>query len=294
MPRLTLKLPQKLSRVEIIRGKDLKPTDYFAFIPLDKIPLEEELSAIFEAEVAELRNKETEREIFIEQDLPIIHQYYHEISYSEQLKPIPISLEKLPIDSLPLEEVQKQVQQAYEKGFIDGQEVTRDMFSDELLRHQQWVRHFDTLSNKLRASYTNELKKLEEMIISLGIMAAEHILQSEVTNNSEIVINQVKKSIYEAESDTIFKISIHPDNIDILNQVKSSLINSSANNAQIELVADSSIDKGGCVLDTSAGIIDARLSTQLNVIKTKLSDLPQNSIMDNNPEEFGYDDKEYL
>lgn len=291
MPRLKLKLPQKLSRVEIIRGKDLKPTDYFSFLPLDKIPLDEELNMIFEQEVAELRNQETEREFFIDEDIPIIHQYYHDITFTEQLKPVQISLDKLPIDSVPLEEVQIQVQQSYEKGFKDGQEVTRDLFSDEFKRHQEWVKKFDILSNKLRASYTDELNKLEEMIISLGIMTAKHILQTEISANSDIVINQVKKAIYEAENDTIFKIMLHPENIEILEKVKSSLVN--ADNRRFELIADRSVDVGACVLDTSAGTIDGRLDTQLNVIKTKLESIPKSSAMDISPESLGLDINEF-
>jgi flagellar assembly protein FliH len=293
MPRLTLKLPQKLNRVEIIRGKDLKPTDYFSFIPLDKIPIEKELNAIFETEVAELRNQETEKELFIDENIPIIHQYYHEISFIEQLKPVPLLLDKLPIDSLPLEEVRVQVQQSYEKGFKDGQEVTRDLFSDEFLRQQQWVKKFDTLSNKLRASYTDELKKLEELIISLGMMTAKHILEAEITKNSDLVINQVKKAIYEAEKDTIFKIMLHPANIEILENVKSDLLNSGVSHSRIEIIADSSIGEGGCILDTSAGIIDAKIDTQLKVIKTKLESIPKSSLLDTNPEDFGFDTNEF-
>ncbi len=291
MPRLTLKMPQKLSRVEIIRGKDLKPTDYFSFIPLDKIPIEQDINVIFDAEVADLRNQDNELEMFINEDIPIIHQYLHDITFSEQLKPVSLLLDKLPIESLPLEEVQIQVQQAYEKGFKDGQEVTRDLFSDEFLRHQGWVKRFDELSNKLRASYTNELKKVEDLIITLGMMAAKHILEAEVTHNSDIVIGQVRKAIYEAENDTIFKIMINPENIEILENVKSSLLNSGS--SRIEIVADSLVEAGGCVLDTSAGIIDAKITTQLSVIKAKLESIPKSALIDTNPEDYGFDTNEF-
>lgn len=294
MPRLRLKLPKKLTRVEIIRGKELKTEDYFAYLPLDKMPLEEYFQEIYETEVAELRDKETELEIFQENNIPIYQKFYHEINFSEQTAPVPISLDKLPEEVVPIEEVKRQVQEAYEKGFKDGQEVTRDFFTDEMMRHQEWVRRFDTITEKLRHQYSKELVKLEDMIISLGMISAEHILQSEVTYNSQIVVQQVKKAIAEVDNESIFRILVHPESYEVLNQVKSKLLSSPAESMKIQIQSDDSIDKGGCLLETSSGIIDGKLRTQLATIKQRLDSVPPTQILDSSPEEFGFDPDEFL
>lgn len=294
MPRLKLRLPKKLTRVEIIRGKDLKQEDYFAYLPLDKMPAEEYHQEIFEAEVAELRNVETELEIFQTENIPINQQFYQEIKFSEQLTPVQIALDKLPEDVLPLDEVRRQVQEAYDKGFTDGQDVTRDFFRDEMMRHQEWVRRFDVITEKLRHQYSKELVKLEEMIVSLGLMSAEHILQNEVSYNSQIVVQQVRKAIAEVDNETIFGIRVHPDSYDVLNQVKSRLLSSPAESLKIQIQADESIDEGGCLLETSSGIIDAKLRTQLATLKRRFDSVPPSSILDSSPEEFGFDPDEFL
>jgi flagellar biosynthesis/type III secretory pathway protein FliH len=294
MPRLTLKLPRKLHRVEIIRGKDIRDEDYFAYLPLDKMPAEEQLQEIFEAEIAELRNESLEQELFTEQDIPIINKFYQEVQFTEQLKPVQISLDKLPEDVMPLAEVKIQIQEAYERGFKDGQEVTSDYFAEEMSKHAEWVRKFDVLSIKLRQQYAKELMKMEEAIISLGLMSAEHIIKQELSYNSQLTINLVKNAIAEAENDTIFKILVNSENYSILESVKSSLLQSPADSLKIELQADDSVDAGGCILDTAGGIIDARIKTQLNTIKEKLSELPTTPLQELELSDSFFDGEEFL
>lgn len=289
MPRLTLKLPKRLNRVEIIRGKDIKTADYFSFLPIDKMPAEEIIEEVFDSEVAELRNQETEKEIFITENIPIFHHFNHKVSFNEQTVPIQIDISKLPIETVPLEEVKQQVQDSYEKGFKDGQEVTREFFSDELLRHQEWVKKFDILANKLRAGYSLELKKLEEMIIGLGLMAAEHILKREVSTNSDIVLEQVQRAIAQTDNETIFRIFLNPSDVAILEEVRSSLLANKELKHKIELAADESVEQGACIVDTSSGLIDGRLKTQLEVIRRKLESLPQTAPIESVGEDFAFD-----
>ncbi len=289
MPRLTIKLPRKLNRVEIIRGKDIKAADYFSFLPIDKMPAEDFVEELFDIEIAELRNSETEKEIFIAENIPIKHKFEHQLLFNEQLHPIKIDISKLPIDTVPLEEVKRQVQDSYEKGFKDGQEVTREFFADELIRHQEWVRKFDTLANKLRAGYSQELKKLEEMIIGLGLMASEHILKREISQHSDIILEQVQKAIAQTDNETIFRIFLNPKDIQILEEVRSTLLANKELKHKIELASDDSVEVGACIVDTSSGLIDGRLKTQLEVIQRKLDSLPQTAPIESVGQDFAFD-----
>lgn len=278
MAKISIKIPRKLSRIEVVHDKKIETEDYFEYIPLKDVPEDHSFREIFVDEIADLRNEETEKEIFLKENIPIIQSFSHEVTFVEQLKPIEIDIEKLPDDVILTVEAKKKIQEAYEKGFSDGQEVASNFFKEDMKKHQTWVRQFDTVSRSLRTEYSKEMKNLEEMIISLGMLAAKHILQHEVSGNSNIIIEQVKKAIAELDDEIIFKIFVNPDDYEILNEVKSELLSSPEAAEKIEILRDEKVEPGGCLLVTSSGIIDARMRTQLAMIKNKLDSVPITSI----------------
>jgi flagellar assembly protein FliH len=114
---------------------------------------------------------------------------------------------------------------------------------------------------------------MEESIVTLAIMVAEKIIEQEITGNSEIVIRQVKKALESLDNETIFKIHIHPENIDVLEQAKSQLFTDAELRAKVQLIPDTSVDAGGCILETSAGTIDARIRSQLDKLSNQIEDI---------------------
>ena len=95
-------------------------------------------------------------------------------------------------------------------------------------------------------------------------------MEHEASSDSNIVIDQCRKAINSLSNETIFKIHLHPDNIEILKNAKSKLVIDTSRLDNVALIADEGIDKIGCVLETSAGTIDARIKTQLEKTYTAL------------------------
>lgn len=188
---------------------------------------------------------------------------------------IPKSNEDQEEEKISLTELQEEVQKAYDQGFTDGQETTRATFQAQIQQHQRWLRNLDSVIADLRSQYTKSILDMEETVISLSIMVAKHVLEREVSLDSEVIITQVRKAINTLDNDIIFKIRLHPSNIETLEKAKSRLINDAAMAKQVLLIADESIDQGGCVLETSAGTIDARIKSQLMKISESLMEESQ-------------------
>lgn len=186
--------------------------------------------------------------------------------------------ESLPLETdsavnLTLEEIQKEIQDAYNQGFADGQETTRASFQTQIQQHQKWLKNLDSVIADLRSQYSNTIAGLENSVVDLAIMVAEHILDHEASQNSGIVVEQTRKAIQSLDNDVIFKIRIHPQNIEILERAKSILLTDASVTSEIQIVSDSSVDIAGCILETSAGTVDARIQTQLRRIKSSLNEL---------------------
>lgn len=273
MPSVKLTFPKKLARVEIIQSKDLMNEDYFAYLPIVDTSAYRFSPEIFDAEIAELRNIDSEKEIFKMLDIPIQQTFYREVSFTDQRRPIKISLNKLPQSTILLSEAKAKIQEAYNKGLKDGQEITEDYFKDEMNRHRIWVKNFDSIAMDLRAKYTAELRSMEESIVSLAMITAEHILMNELKSNPRLITEQAEKVLREIDNETIFKIRVNPKNLQILEEVSSSLL-AGYDAGKVKIEADDNVDLLGCILETSSGKIEATLITQLNKIKEKLESLP--------------------
>jgi hypothetical protein len=146
--KLTIKKP--LKNIELLKAEDyinqnLEKTDVVVTdytFDLDEI-LQEAENNIKQSEMMKKR--------------PV---FYEEYSISEQNQPITISLKKLPDDTLPLEEVKKEVQTAYNNGFNDGEQVTRSTLELEIQKLQFWVKNIDGVTENLKNQFMSEMRKL--------------------------------------------------------------------------------------------------------------------------------------
>lgn len=291
MDQVKLTFPKKLSRVEIISSRELNEEDYFQYLPLIQVPVDNFVPDIFDEEIAQLRNIDSEKEMFDTLDIPIQQTFYREVSFTDQKRPIRIALNKLPQSTILISEAKKKIQEAYDKGFKEGQEITEDYFVDEIRRHQNWVKNFDQLSYKLRQGYSQELRTLEESIVSLAMLTAEHVLQNEIKSNPDVFIGQIKKVLQEIDNETIFKIYINPKNVAVLENVQSSLL-SGYNAEKVVIEPSESVDILGCILETSSGKINATMKSQIEHIKSKLETQPLECDLDIEIENRSYNSEE--
>lgn len=267
MSVILVKLPQrKRNRIQIIRDDKL--------IVIEKIAREEKLGIIkeiiakaIEPEIIEPEIVEPEIEVYKEPE-PI--KFTQEFIFSSSNQPIVISLNNIPEPALPVRVVKEEIQKSYDRGMQDGQIQAKAIFQTEIDKYNQWITRFDTIAEDLKSEHHIALKKLEESVVSISLMIAQHIIGRQASEDSNLVLELVRKAIASLENDFVYKIHVHPDSVHILEAVKSTLLDDKEVSNKIVITSDTSVDLGGCVLETSAGMIDARISSQLEMLKKPL------------------------
>ncbi len=265
MQKIIVHIPRRKQKVRIIRTEDLINKE-LSNLPVwdDEI---EEIIDIPEPEPEPMPEPEPE------EPKPVRTVFTETFVISDSNQPIEISLKNIPQEeSLPVSEVLIEVQSAYDRGFIDGQDSSGAAYESEISKYKDWIRRIDKLTNSLKNKFLLQIESLEKAIIPLSIMIAEHIIDEEIEVKKHIVINQVKKAINRIGDEEIFKIILHPDDIEILSEVKSELVSEPSKIRNVEISGDLTVEKGFCVLSTSAGIIDAKLINQINKIRNTLID----------------------
>ncbi len=274
MPSIKIPPGQPLKRVQIISAEDIslgEPPEPFLFEEeaFDEPELEAPLPKNFidpdarseEESIGEERKTTRATVIWTESRIPL------------DLPPIQISYDRIPEPAMPLDEVRKEVQEAYDRGFEDARQVTKSTYDVELDKHRDWMLKIDSIVKKIRRDYLEQIENLEDSIIVLSRKIAEHILMKEISAEGEIVIEQTKKALDSLDNEKVFTIRVNPEDADILRNIKSELFLEAPELERVEVVGDGKIERGGCTLTTSAGLVNARIKTQLDKVQNKLEEI---------------------
>jgi flagellar assembly protein FliH len=65
-------------------------------------------------------------------------------------------------------------------------------------------------------------------------------------------------------------LRVHPDDLGAIEQTRAQWLRRIAATASVRLVADASVGRAGCVVETPVGRLDARLQTQLDALERSL------------------------
>lgn len=269
MSTILVKLPQrKRNRVMIIRDEEMISEEYRL--------RDEKLGNLMKPVevVEEVEEVIEEVEEIVEEVKPLPPPVFsQEFIFANANEPIIIDLGNIPEPALPIRVVQEEIQKAYDRGVADGQIQAKVTFKIETDKYKNWMSRIDGIIEALEQENIRSLRKYEESVISVSLMVAEHILGHEASDKSTMVLEQVRKAIGSLDNDLVFKINVHPESVKILEDTKSSLLANKDDSRKIVIVADESVEPGGCVLETTAGIIDARIKAQLEMLRDPLSSI---------------------
>ncbi|KAF0151640.1 MAG: flagellar assembly protein FliH [Ignavibacteria bacterium] len=167
--------------------------------------------------------------------------------------------------------LKKQLDDYYKTGFREGQEkARRDLEQDY---SNKLIRKYQEVFNILQQYDENLLdleKSFESLVIETAYEISKKIVQREIEDRT--VINEnVKAAINKIIGANEVRLKMNPADIEALSIDSKNMLNSSSFN-KIKIEGDERIEKGGCLIETEIGNVDARISTQITELKRKLEE----------------------
>lgn len=164
-------------------------------------------------------------------------------------------------------EYELKVSEAYQRGFNDAEKILREKINAELNEH---ILLFDQLVKNLYSEIEMLEKKIESIVLSLAIEIAKKIVKKEIDSNNDFVVNQVKEAIKRVVGIEKIKLRINPEDEKLIKELKPELLQIADSTREIIVEADPSIERGGCIIESELGNVDARISTQFSQIENSL------------------------
>ena len=213
-----------------------------------------------------------------------LEQVYQKQSHMPQAEPETQEPEDFP--TLTLEELEQIRQDAYEegikqgheqgyiegfdKGVTDGKEAgykegvelgkTQGQEEVKPLMDEQ-LTHLRSLLDSLSDPLKKVDEQAEKQLVQLATMLSEAIIYQEIKTSPDIILHTLKKSIdaLNAEQQKV-KIHLHPEDLTL---IKTSYGEQAIEDNHWQLIAEPTLDRGGCEIKTPQSSLDMTIKTRV-------------------------------
>jgi len=157
---------------------------------------------------------------------------------------------------------------AEREGFEQGKELGLEAGKQEVgLLMQQAMGVINYIVGERQKIYEG----LEPQVADLALKIAEKIIQTEVTLNNDIVLNLIKSNLDKVKDREEIIVRVNQDDYEYVKENEDSIRKMLEGVKKFRIESDGVVEKGGCMIDTNLGNLDARVDFQLEILKLAFS-----------------------
>jgi flagellar assembly protein FliH len=156
---------------------------------------------------------------------------------------------------------------AYERGQRDAEKALSAQLLQqrtELLELQQGV--FTSLRNAI----PQLVQESEKALIELSFEVAQKIVAG-MPVSAEMIEAAIREAMNEIENKNDLTIQLNPDDLALLKKHNSSALESSAGADSLRFATAPEIGRGGCIVVTKFGVLDARRETKIAQLRKSVA-----------------------
>lgn len=171
----------------------------------------------------------------------------------------PVATRDAPVESL--EEIKESARKAgFAEGLARGQKEGRESAAKE---HALQLSQLQSTVSQLLGYRSTIRAEVEREVVDLAFAAARRILRREATLDRTTATGIIRSCMDEKSHVEVTRILVHPDDLE---QVRSGV------GPGITVAPSKDVARGGALLETSSGTLDARMDSQLDELQMGLAD----------------------
>ncbi len=165
---------------------------------------------------------------------------------------------------------------AWQEGFHEGRQAGQVAAALELQRAQdaqlaQGRAQFQTLTDAIGAARQELWNAQEAEMVAFVLQIARQVVKTEVTQNPEVIASVLQNALRRVTDKDQVRIRVSLADAAQVRGMREDLLNLMDGVRNLEIVDDRRIGQGGCVVETNAGTIDAKIETQLDEVERALA-----------------------
>lgn len=228
----------------------------------EKLLLEERQTMLREMETERTRQlEETQKEIVLkrEESDAAIEQIRRGVEAEAEAV---VAKAKREVDEITQAAEKEGFKEGFNKGFEEGKTEADRLIS-----------RIHSILNGIADRRIEIMESLEPQLIDMTLLIAKKVIKILSENQKNIIIHNALEALKKLKTRSNVVIRLNTDDLDVMSERKQDFIEEVEKLEGLTLIEDGTVDRGGCVIETDYGEIDARISSQLREVEDRILEL---------------------
>ena len=184
------------------------------------------------------------------------------LTFSEPLRDVRLRTGHPPAEAFE-ERLRAREQAAFERGRREGEQA----LNEQLVQQRADLHAVEHgVLQALRQAVPQVIRDTEQALTSLALEVAQRLVAG-LPVSAEMVEAAVREALAQVEESTDFHVYLHPEDLELLRRVESALLRPADPNLRVQFHPAPDVTRGGCLVRTRFGLIDARRETKWEQIR---------------------------
>lgn len=159
---------------------------------------------------------------------------------------------------------------AYKDGFDKGSE---DGYNQGKQEAQRLIDRLHTILEKTIDKRQQILDETEQQIVELVLLISRKVVKTISENQRSVVMQNILQALRKVKGRGEVTIRVNLADLDLTTEHTKDFMQAVESVKNITVAEDSSVERGGCIIETDFGAIDARISSQMNELEQKILEI---------------------
>jgi flagellar assembly protein FliH len=171
----------------------------------------------------------------------------------------------------PAQDWQQFLRDREQTAFENGRRAGESALSEQLLQQRNETIELQRgILTSLQAALPKVAHEAETALIELALESAKKIVAG-MPVDAAMVESTVREALRQAEDSAEINIQLHPEDLALLRQHQSEILNGLPDSGPMRFTHSSEVGRGGCIIQTRFGLIDARRETKIEQLRQSLN-----------------------
>lgn len=173
-----------------------------------------------------------------------------------------------------LEIKEKTCKEASEKGYAEGHDHGYKAAREEM---EIEVNKANEKAQRIISFAENDAKdavlKAEKQIVDIALAIAQKVIPQHMIDTPQLICPLVRDALEKVKDQSLIKVKVAPGDYELVLMAKNEFQTVLESDSQLEITPDSTIEPGGCIVESDNGNVDARLSTKMEAVKKAIQEV---------------------
>jgi flagellar assembly protein FliH len=160
--------------------------------------------------------------------------------------------------------------EAEQKGFTEGSE---NGFAEGKAEVDRLIERTQVILERAQDKRAEILAETEQQIIDLVLLISRKVIKVISENQRNVIVSNVVQALRKVKGRGNIFIKVNTADLKLTTEHTNDFIKLVEGFKSIQVVEDSNVDHGGCIIETDFGEIDARIASQLAELETKILEM---------------------